>query len=199
MDNIRKVWQPEIFYHITMRGNNRQNIFRIKEDFMFFTNTLYQANKIYSFTIIAYSLMNNHYLLLIRSPSVPLSEVLIFINLQYSKYFKRKYKYCDQLFETRYYTNMISDPKELLKVSKYIHQNHLYTQRTISEELAKYPYSSYSFCIDGKKRKPSYINTYLLPSLIKKYPELKMANYNMYCETIQMEVEKSFHRQYSLT
>ena len=199
MDNIRKVWQPEIFYHITLRGNNMQNIFLNKRDFLFFTNTLDQANNIYSFTIIAYSLMNNHYHLLIRSPRVPLSEVLIFINQHYSKYYKRKYKYFDQLFETRYYTNMISEPKELLKVSKYIHRNHLYTQRKILEGLTKYPFSSYSFYIDEKQRKPSYINTNLLPSLLKQYPELKMANYNMYCETIQLEVEKSFHRQYSLT
>ena len=50
-----------------------------------------------------------------------------------------------------------------------------------------------------EKDKPTYINTHLLPSLIKKYPELKVENYNMYCENIQMEVEKSFHRPYSLT
>ena len=199
MDMIRKVWQPEIFYHITMRGNNKQNIFINKDDFLFFTHTLYQANKMHSFTLIAYSLMNNHNHLLIRSPRVPLSEVLIFINQQYSTYFKRKYEYFDQLFETRYYTNMISNPMELLKVSKYIHRNHLYTQKKILEGLAEYPYSSYSFYIDGKKRKPSYMNTSLLPSIIKQYPQLKIANYNMYCETIYMDVEKTFHRPYSLT
>lgn len=199
MDNIRKVWQPEIFYHITMRGNNKQPIFITKGDFKFFTHTLGQANTIYSFTIIAYSMMNNHYHLLIRSPRVPLSEVLIFINMQYSDYFKRKYKYNGQLYETKYYTNLISDPKELLKVSKYIHQNHLYSQRTISGKLENYPYSSYPFYVGEKKDKPTYINTYLLPSLIKKYSELKMESYNMYCENIQMEVEKPFHRQYTLT
>lgn len=199
MGNIRKVWQPEIFYHITMRGNNKQRIFINKGDFKFFTHTLGQANSIYSFTIIAYSLVNNHYHLLIRSPRAPLSEVLIFINQQYSNYFKRKYKFVDQLYETRYYTNMISDPKELLKMSKYIHQNHLYTQRTILGKLESYPYSSYPFYADEKKCKPSYINTNLLPSLIKKYPELKMESYNMYCENILLEVEKTFHRQYSLT
>lgn len=192
MGNIRRVWQPEIYYHITMRGNNRQNIFTSKEDFMFFTHTLCQANKIYPFSIIAYSLMNNQYQLLIRSPEVALSEVFIFINQKYARYYKRKYKFFGQLFETRYYTNMISEPKELLKVSKYIHRTHLYTQRTKLEGLASYPYSSYSFYIDTKKRKPSYINTYLLPSLIKKYPQLNMENYNMYCETIPMEVENTF-------
>lgn len=199
MGNIRKVWQPEIFYHITMRGNNKQRIFMNKGDFKFFTHTLGRANTIYSFTIIAYSLMNDHYHLLIRSPQVPLSEVLIFINQQYSNYFKRKYKFHDQLYETRYYTNMISDPKELLIVSKSIHQNHLYTQRTIMGKLENYQYSSYPFYVDEKKCKPSYINTSLLPTLIKKYPELKTESYNTYCENIQMEVEKSFHRQYSLT
>lgn len=199
MVNIRKVWQPEIFYHITMRGNNKQPIFLNKRDFQFFTHTLHQANTIYSFTIIAYCLMNNHYHLLIRSPSVPLSDVLLFINHQYSNYFKKKYKYADQLYETRYYTSMISNPEKLLKVSKYIHQNHLYTQKTISEKLENYPYSSYSFYVDKKKRKPSYLNTYLLPSLIKKYPEWKIESYSSYCENFQLEIEKPYHRPYSRT
>lgn len=199
MGNIRKVWQPEIFYHITMRGNLMQNIFINKEDFKFFTHTLSQAHKLYFFTIIAYSLMNNHYHLLIRSPKAPLSDVLIFINQQYSKYFKLKYKYWDQLYESRYYTNMISDPKELLKTSKYIHQNHLYINRTISKSMANNKYSSYHFYINEKKQKPPYLDAYLLPTLIKKYPELRTENYNVYCEDIQIEEEKSYHRQYSLT
>lgn len=199
MGNIRKVWQPEIFYHITMRGNNKQHIFNSKGDFLFFLHTLHQANTMYSFTILAYSLMNNHYHLLIRSPRTPLSDVLLFINQQYSSYFKQKYKYADQLYETRYYASMSSDPKDLLKVSKYIHQNHLYTQRTIVGEMDKYPYSSYSFYMDKKKRKPSYLNTYLLPSLIKQYPELNIKNYCSYCETFQLEMEKPYHRPYSMT
>lgn len=199
MGNIRRVWQPEIFYHITMRGNNRQSIFINNEDFMFFTKTLYQANKIYSFTIIAYSFMDNHYHLLIRSPKAPLSDVLIFINHQYSIYFKRKYKYFDQLYETRYYASMISDSKELLKVSKYIHQNHLYIQRTILSDMASYPYSSFPYYVDNKKRKPSFLNTHLLPSLIKSYPELKIESYRSYCETIQIKTEKFSQRPPSLT
>lgn len=199
MGNIRKVWQPELFYHITMRGNNKQRIFMNEEDFIFFTQLLQRAHSIYSFTIIAYSLINNHYHLLIRSPRFPLSEVLIFINQQYSDYFKCKYKFSGQLYETRYYTNMISEPKELLRVSKYIHQNHLFIQRTILGKLENYPYSSYPFYIDNKEYLPSYLNTHLLPSLINKYPEFKMRNYNLYCELIQTETEKPIHRPYSLT
>ncbi|MFJ7825326.1 transposase [Psychrobacillus sp. NPDC096623] len=199
MGNIRKVWQPELFYHITMRGNNKQCIFMNKEDFKFFFYTLQQAHTIYSFTIIAYSLINNHYHLLIRSPRVPLSEVLIFINQQYSEYFKCKYKFIGQLYETRYYTNMISEPLELLKVSKYIHQNHLFVQRTFLDKLDNYPNCSYSFYVNDKKDQPTYLNTHLLPSLIKKYPEFKIDNYKLFCEHIQMEIEKPSHRPYSLT
>lgn len=198
MDNIRKVWQPEIFYHITMRGNNKQPIFINKEDSMFFIHTLSQANKIFSITVIAYSIMNNHYHLLIRSPRVPLSEVMIFINQQYSKYFKRKYRYFDQLYETRYYTNMIFDSKELLKVSKYIHQNHLYTQQTNLTEMASYLYSSYPYYLNNKKQKPAFLNTHLLASLINNYPELNAESYRIYCES-HINMEKSFQRPYSLT
>ena len=199
MGNRRKVWQPELFYHITMRGFNKQLIFRSKEDFRFFIHTLQQAHTIYSFTIIAYSLMNNHYHLLIRSPRVPLSEVLIFINQRYADYFKQKYKFNGQLYETKYYTNMISEPLELLRVSKLIHQNHLYIQKTILGKLENYPYSSYSFYVNAQKVRPSFLNTYLLPSLLKKYPEFNMENYNLYCELVFMEIKNPSYRSYSLT
>lgn len=199
MGNRRKVWQPELFYHITMRGFNKQKIFRSKEDFRFFTNTLQQAHTIYSFTIIAYSLMNNHYHLLIRSPRVPLSEVLIFINKRYADHFKEKYKFNGQLYETKYYTNMISEPIELLRVSKLIHQNHFYNQKAILGKLENYPYSSYPFYVNAQKVRPSFLNTYLLPSLLKKYPEFNIENYNLYCELFFMEIENPSHRSYSLT
>ncbi|WP_449441886.1 transposase [Ureibacillus acetophenoni] len=46
----------------------------------------------YSYTLVAYCLMNNDFHLLIRS-EVPLSKVMMVINRRYSDYYKKKYRY----------------------------------------------------------------------------------------------------------
>jgi len=173
MGRMRRIWQPEIFYHVTMRGNNRQNIFLNDGDFKLFFRALHFTFKKYPFTIIAYCMMNNHYHLLIRSPEVPLSDVMALINKRYSEYFKRKYKYFGQLYETRYFASMVSDPISLLNVSSYIHHNPLNTTRPIVDKIEHYPYSSFQYYYQHKKPEHPFVNTQLLPAIMERYPEIK--------------------------
>ncbi|TQR18296.1 REP-associated tyrosine transposase [Psychrobacillus soli] len=189
MGRMRRVWQPEIFYHVTMRGNNRQNIFLDEGDFALFFRALHYTHEKYPFTIIAYCIMNNHYHLLIRSPKVPLSNVMAIINKRYSESFKRKYNYSGQLYETRFFANMVVDPISLLNVSSYIHQNPLETTKALIDKMENYPYSSYQYYANQTKTKPSFINTQLLPSFLEQYPEIVAENYCTYCENFRMEEE----------
>ena len=135
MGRMRRIWQPEIYYHVTMRGNNRQNIFLNEGDVSLFFRALQRTYKKSNFIIIAYCIMNNHYHLLIRSPETPLSEVMLSINKTYSEYFKRKYNYFGQLYETRFFSSMVSDPIGLLNVSSYIHQNPLTTSKAMTNKM----------------------------------------------------------------
>ncbi|MFJ8064245.1 transposase [Psychrobacillus sp. NPDC096426] len=193
MSSMRRVWRPETFYHVTVRGNNRQNIFLNETDFaLFFRGLLYTYEK-YPFTVIAYCMMNNHYHLLIRSQEVPLSSVMVIINKRYSEYFKRKYNYFGQLYETHFFAKMVVDPISLLNVSSYIHQNPLRTSNTLVEKMEFYPHSSYQFYFNQSKTPPSFIDTQLLPSIIEQYSEIVAENYCSYCENFQPEEEKSSH------
>ncbi|WP_391120217.1 transposase [Psychrobacillus sp. L3] len=201
MGRMRRIWQPEIYYHVTMRGNNRQNIFLNDGDFALFFRALYKTNLKYPFTIIAYCVMNNHYHLLIRSPEVPLSNIMAIVNKRYSEYFKRKYNYYGQLYETRYFASMVSDPISLLNVSSYIHQNPLNTKGFITDKMENYTYSSYKYYVSEIESPYPYLNTKLLPSFIETYPEIKDSDYRSYCENfrIPLEEEKSPQRQGVLT
>lgn len=201
MGRMRRIWQPEVYYHVTMRGNNRQNIFLNDGDFALFFRSLHFAYSKYPFTIIAYCIMNNHYHLLIRSMEVPLSSVMALVNKRYSEYYKRKYNYFGQLYETRYFASMVSDPISLLNVSSYIHQNPINTTRAIVNTIENYDYSSFQFYFHKKKSPFPFLNTDLLPSIIETYPEIKEANYSSYCENfrLRMEEEKSALSQIVLT
>ena len=193
MGRMRRIWQPELYYHVTMRGNNRQNIFLNEGDVSLFFRALRRTYKKSKFTIVAYCIMNNHYHLLIRSPETPLSEVMLSINKTYSEYFKRKYNYFGQLYETRFFSSMVSDPIGLLNVSSYIHQNPLTTSKALTSKMEYYPYSSFQYYFYDKKSDDPFINSELLPSLIEKHPEIKERNYVAYCENFRMKQDIHFN------
>lgn len=196
MGRMRRIWQPEIYYHVTMRGNNRQNIFLNEGDVSLFFRALQRTYKKSNFIIIAYCIMNNHYHLLIRSPETPLSEVMLSINKTYSEYFKRKYNYFGQLYETRFFSSMVSDPIGLLNVSSYIHQNPLTTSKAMTNKMEYYPYSSFQYYFFDKKSDYPFVNTELLPNLIKNYPDIKERTYVAYCENFR--IKQDIHFDYEI-
>ncbi|MFF2753577.1 transposase [Psychrobacillus sp. NPDC058041] len=201
MGRMRRIWQPEIFYHVTLRGNNRQNIFLNDSDFALFFRALHYTYSKHSFTMIAYCIMNNHYHLLLRSPEIPLSNIMVLVNKRYSEYFKRKYNYYGQLYEPRYFASMVSDPISLLNVSSYIHQNPINTSSFIADKMENYSFSSYSYYFQQIKSPHPFLDTNFLPSIIKTYPEIKERDYCTYCQNYRMqtEEERSSHCQIVLT
>ncbi len=49
------------FYHVTSRGNARQNIYLEPQDYLLFLDTLGEVCKRYNWQVHAYCLMTNHY------------------------------------------------------------------------------------------------------------------------------------------
>lgn len=187
LESIRKIWQPEMYYHVTTKGNNRQNIFLNDGDFTLFFRMLQSTYVKHPFSVIAYCMMNNHYHMLIRSQKIPLSDLIVFINKRYSEYFKRKYNYSGQLYETSFFASMVADPISLLNVSSYIHQNPSRMTRSFGSNIEDYRYSSHQYYFYQLKSPYPFLNTALLPSLLKKHPEIGTKDYYTYCQNFNIE------------
>jgi REP element-mobilizing transposase RayT len=72
----KRNWHPHAYYHVSMRGNNRQNIFQTEEDITELMRILeYGAAKDH-FTMLAFCIMSNHYHFLIRSEYIDLAKVM---------------------------------------------------------------------------------------------------------------------------
>ena len=106
MARTRRLWSPEHYDHVVIRGNNRQNIFGKAEDVFYWFQILDDIYLEHSFTVAAYCIMTNHVHLLIRSPEEHLSTIMMKLNKRYSIYFKRKYGYSGHLYEKRDFANM---------------------------------------------------------------------------------------------
>jgi len=107
------------FYHITARGNNRQNIFLEEKDFTRFLFELVRVVREYDWRCYAYCLMTNHYHLTIQTIQPNLSLGMRTLHMRYSKYFREQHVFTGSLFENRYDSSMISDDAYVLEAIRY--------------------------------------------------------------------------------
>jgi REP-associated tyrosine transposase len=111
------------FYHVITRGNQRQKVFKDKDDFLKYLEILSNYKTRYKYFLYAYTLLNNHIHLLAETQEIPLSKILQGINQSYTTYFNRKYKTVGHLFQGRYKAILCDKDEYLLSLVKYIHLN----------------------------------------------------------------------------
>ncbi len=165
------------YYHIYNRGNSKQKIFRDKSDYNRFIDLLFVANASNRFNhfnirrmndifswdrgkllvaIGAYTLMPNHFHLLVRVPEHgDVSKFMQKLSTGYSMYFNEKYSRTGSLFEGKFKAQHVADDRYLKYLFSYIHLNalklldptwreHGFAKKTKAVAfLDSYPYSSY--------------------------------------------------------
>ncbi|WP_291636092.1 transposase, partial [Clostridium sp.] len=165
MSTPKLIWYEGAIYHITTRGNNKNDIFKDEEDFKAYLTTLGEALIYYSHTnyeLVAYCLMDNHVHLIIKTGEEPLTRIMRRINSIYTKYFNRKYNYIGHLFQAKYFSKLIESDKQILEASRYVHLNPVKAKMVSIPE--KYQWTSYRMFI-GEKSK--LVNTEIILSYFK--------------------------------
>jgi len=141
-------WYEGAIYHITTRGNRKDDIFRDEEDFKVYLIILMKALIYYShvnYELVAYCLMDNHVHLIIKTGKEPMTSIMRRINSIYTKYFNKKYNYVGHLFQSKYFSHLIEGESQILEVSRYIHLNPVRARMESTPEI--YKWSSYRMFI----------------------------------------------------
>jgi putative transposase len=129
------------FYHVIVRGNQKQRIFKDQADFQKYLLLLTAYKNRTGSRIYAYILMHNHVHLLIETADIPLSKVMQGLNQTYTMYYNRKYRTVGHLFQGRYKAILCDREAYLLGLLKYIQRNPL--RAKIVDRLDAYPWSSH--------------------------------------------------------
>ena len=154
--NQVKKYQMGASYHIYNRGVEKRKIFLEEEDYKYFMYKLKAYLKPLSkhtdhstnVTLIAYTLMPNHYHLLVRNERERgIVGFMRSLATGYSMYFNKKYDRVGHLFQGPYKAALIRSEGEFLYKVKYIHEN---PKETWEGHLENYPYSNYKFFLEGK-------------------------------------------------
>ncbi len=135
-------------YHVFSRGNERKAIFRSHVDYELFLGMLRDLALTFNVIVHAYSLMPNHFHLLIETQEANLSYVMKRLLGLYTARFNRKHKRVGHLFQGRYKAHLVDKDSYFLQVSRYIHLN------PVKAKLSKHPedhaYSSMRYYMSGK-------------------------------------------------
>lgn len=129
------------FYNITSRGNLREKVFFEDKDKEKFLEILGRTKERYGYLIHAYTLMDNHYHLLIETPKANISQIMQNINTSYTVYINRKYRRNGHLFQGRFKAIIVDKDEYLIALSRYIHLNPV--RAKIVQRPEDYKWTSY--------------------------------------------------------
>ena len=146
MPRTRRELSESGFYHVTVRGNDRQIIFEDDHDRGIFLRHLISARDKTELKIIAWCLMDNHVHLLIEDRHQGISKMMQSLASAYAVYFNRKYGRVGHLFQDRFGSTPVGSDSYLLEAVQYIHNNPVKAGICQMEE---YPWSSFSEYVCG--------------------------------------------------
>jgi putative transposase len=136
-------------YHVVVRGNQRQNVFKHEVDYQKYLKFIKKYKNRHKARIYAYCLMTNHiHLLIDPEDSDSLKKIMHGISLSYSKYFNYKYKKCGHLWQGRYKNYVIQKDYYLVNTMTYIEMNPV--RAKICQRPEDYRWSSYAARTLGK-------------------------------------------------
>ncbi|MBF0299063.1 MAG: transposase [Oligoflexia bacterium] len=136
-------------YHVRIRSNNREWFYLpIEEVWEIFTFQLQETATKHNLDIYCFTLMNNHYHLLFKTPDQNIDKALQHLNHQISLAIGKKANRINRIFGTRYKWSIVQTENYLLRVYRYIYQNPI--RAGICEKVEVYPYNSLNSSLKSK-------------------------------------------------
>jgi REP element-mobilizing transposase RayT len=143
-------------YHVTSRGDGREDIFLDDSDREQYLQVLSEVCERFNWVIHAYCLMSNHYHLLVETPDSNLAYGMRQLNGVYTQRFNRQHGRVGHVFQGRYKAIIVQKDNYLLELSRYIVLNPVRARMVRSAK--DWPWSSYRATV-GQVQRPLWLNT----------------------------------------
>ena len=114
---------PGGFYHVILRGNHREPLFRTRGDRGYLNVLLGDVVTRFELRIFAYCWMTNHLHLALRVGATPLSQPMQRLAMRYSRHIHADAGQVGHLFERRFRAILVDADSYLLSLVRYIHLN----------------------------------------------------------------------------
>jgi len=183
---------PDALYHVTSRGNGRQQIFWTNDDRQRFLGQLADGVDSAGIVLYAFAVMDNHFQLLARTPRANLSQFMQRLNTSYALYARFKHHRPGHQFQGRFKAKLVEDETYLRMLTRYIHLDPIKIaacrklgRAARVRRLEAYAWSSYPGYVDADKRL-EFVSYDLLADYGRTLPEARR-QYRAYVRACVLE------------
>ena len=128
-------------YHVTSRGDGRDDIYLDDGDRDLFMTVLGEACDLFNWSVHSWCLMTNHYHLLLETPDSNLSKGMRYLNGVYTQRFNRRHSRTGHVFQGRFKSILVERDSYLLELARYIVLNPV--RAGMVESAEQWDWSSY--------------------------------------------------------
>ena len=189
MSRPLRVEYPGAWYHVLNRGRRKEDIFFEDGDRKLFFKLLEEATRLYKLEVHAYTLMSNHYHLLVCTPEGNLSKIMRHINGKYTQIINKKYHYEGSVFKGRYKSILVQQQEYLLELVRYIHRNPL--KAGIEKELGFHQWTSHRAYMK-KRDRPKWLK---VEQVVKQFGEYERAALKKMDQFVRQPTSKELEGQ----
>ncbi len=181
MPRKARIDAPGALHHIICRGIEKTEIFRDDADRNSFSERLGRVISETNTRCYAWALIPNHFHLLLKTGSVPVTTVMRKLLTGYAVTFNRRHRRVGHLFQNRYKSILCQEDRYLLELVRYIHLNPLRASLVNSiRQLDWYKYCGHSILMG--RRKNDWQNTKDVLQLFGKRPSSARKHYREFVE-----------------
>lgn len=149
---IRTYFEGAI-YHVIQRGNNKAFIFQKQADKIKLLDLLHETMQTenYGYKLLYYVIMDNHYHLIVETPSIDANVSRIFqrVNMLFAKHYNKVNDRCGGIYGGRPSIILIENTGQLMQTLKYIAHNPV--RAGIVNNTDSYKWSAHSQIINHSK------------------------------------------------
>ena len=152
MPRKSRIDAPGALHHVIGRGINRQEIFSDKMDYKNFLDRLGAIVAETKTSCYAEALLHNHFHLLLRTGSTPISSVMKRLLTGYAVTYNRRHRRFGHLFQNRYKSILCQEDPYLLELVRYIHLNPLRAKVVADyQALGRHPYCGHGVILGHRR------------------------------------------------
>jgi putative transposase len=129
-------------FHVTARGNRRQDTFVVERDYVSYLVLLAGVVKRFGWTCLAFCLMPNHVHLVIESENLALSRGMHRLQGAYAQWFNGVHRVDGHLFQDRFHAKVVGREQHWTEVIRYVVLNPV--RAGICEQPEEWTWSSFN-------------------------------------------------------
>ncbi len=169
-------------YHVTSRGDRREDIFLDAADRLAWLELFGQVCQRFNWVCHAWCLMDNHYHMVVETAEGNLAQGMRHLNGVYTQIFNRTHRRVGHVFQGRYKAVIVEKDSYLLELARYVVLNPL--RARMVKDVAAWPWSSYA-AMTGAQAAPEWLQT---DWILGQFSEQRRRAINLYIDFVRAGV-----------